>query len=171
MYGRVSRRCRASSSRSWGTGRHSDSGVTTGQDTADWIGSSLASTLYPRIRVFSCSRLGMTPGSRPCPRYCVTSKRLIDRCISEAVQDARIWNNPMFTTWAAYKRLRDQENPDDPLILQRCRVVWKCRLPLKIEVFAWLLLRRRLMTRSKLQRMIPDAPAECLLCARAVEDC
>ena len=96
---------------------------------------------------------------------------LTDRCISEAVQDVWIWNGPSFTTRAAYRRLRDQENPEDPLILQRCRVVWKRRLPLKIKVFAWLLLRWRLMTRSKLQRMVPDAPAECPLCARAVEDC
>ena len=49
--------------------------------------------------------------------------------------------------------------------------MWKRRLPLKVKVFAWLLLRRRLMTRSRLQRMVSDAPAECLLCARAVEDC
>ena len=96
---------------------------------------------------------------------------LTDRCISKAVQDAWIWNGPSFTTWAAYRRLQDQENPEDPLILQRCRVVWKRRLPLKIKVFAWLLLRRRLMTRSRLQRMVPKAPTECLLCARAVEDC
>ena len=96
---------------------------------------------------------------------------LTDCCISEAVQDAWIWNGPSFTTQAAYRRLRDQENPEDPLILQRCRVVWKRRLPLKIKVFAWLLLRRRLMTRSRLQRMVPDALAECPLCAGAVEDC
>ena len=49
--------------------------------------------------------------------------------------------------------------------------MWKRRLPLKIKVFAWLLLRRRLMTRSQLHRMVPDAPMECPLCVRAVEDC
>ena len=96
---------------------------------------------------------------------------LTDHYISEAVQDAWIWNGPSFTTRAAYRRLRDQENLEDPLILQRCRVVWKRRLPLKIKVFATLLLRWRLMTRSRLQRMVQDVPAECPLCARAVEDC
>ena len=95
---------------------------------------------------------------------------LTDRCLSEAMQDAWIWSGPSFTTRAAYKRLRDHENPEDPLILQRCHVVWKCRLPLKIKVFAWLLLRQRLTTRSMLQRMVPAALAECLLYARAVED-
>ena len=96
---------------------------------------------------------------------------LTDCCISDDVHDAWIWNGPSFTTRAAYRWLRDQENPEDPLILQRCRVVWKRRLPLKIKVFAWLLLRRRLMTRSRLQRTVPDAPAECPLCAGAMEDC
>ena len=49
--------------------------------------------------------------------------------------------------------------------------MWKRRLPLKIKVFAWLLLRRHLMIRSFRQRMFPDSPLECLLCARVVEDC
>ena len=49
--------------------------------------------------------------------------------------------------------------------------MWKRRLPLKVKVFSWLLLRRCLMTRSRLQRMIPDAPVEWLWCVRAVEDC
>ena len=49
--------------------------------------------------------------------------------------------------------------------------MWKRRLPLKIKVFAWLVVQRRLMTRSRLQRMVPDALVECQLCARAVEDC
>ena len=96
---------------------------------------------------------------------------LADRRLSEAAQDAWVWSGPIFTTRAAYRLLRDQEYLEDPLILQRCRLVWKRRLPLKIKVFAWLLLRRRLMTRSRLQRMVPDAPVECPLCARAVEDC
>ena len=42
---------------------------------------------------------------------------------------------------------------------------------MKIRVFAWLLLRRRLLTRSRRRHLIPDAPEECALCARAVEDC
>ena len=94
-----------------------------------------------------------------------------DRRLSEAVQDAWVWSRPSFTTLAAYRLLQDQENSEDPLILQRCRLVWKQRLPLKIKVFAWLQQRRRLMTRSRLQRLVPDAPVECPLCARAVEDC
>ena len=72
---------------------------------------------------------------------------------------------------AAYRLLREQEVPEDPLILQRCRLVWKRRLPLKIKVFAWLLARRRLMIRALRQQMVPNSPVECPLCAGAVEDC
>ena len=50
-------------------------------------------------------------------------------------------------------------------------LVWKRRLSLKIKVFAWLLLRRQLMTRSRLQRMVLDTPMECPLCVKTVEDC
>ena len=49
--------------------------------------------------------------------------------------------------------------------------MWKHSLPLKIKVFAWLLLRRRLMTRSLLQRMVTNSLTECPLCAKVVEDC
>ena len=72
-FGRVSRRCRGSSSRSWGLGKPSGSGLITGRDTADWIGFSLVSTLYPRIKGFWCGVLGVTLGSRPCSRHCLTS--------------------------------------------------------------------------------------------------
>ena len=47
----------------------------------------------------------------------------------------------------------------------------KHHLPLKIKVFTWLLLRRRLMTRYQRQHMVPDSPVECPLCAGAMEDC
>ena len=85
--------------------------------------------------------------------------------------DAWIWSEPLFSVRAVYKRLRDQVGPKDSAFLRRWRRIWKSRLPMKIRVFAWLLLRRRLLTRSRRQRMIPDAPTECALCAGAEEDC
>ena len=39
--------------------------------------------------------------------------------------------------------------------------MWKRRLTLKIKVFAWLLLRRCLITRSLRQCMVRDSPLEC----------
>ena len=81
-----------------------------------------------------------------------------------------LWSSSRFSAPAAYRLLQDQEVPKDPLILQRCRLVRKRRLPLKIKVFAWLLARRRLMMRALRQRMTLNSPVECPLCAGAVED-
>ena len=60
---------------------------------------------------------------------------------------------------------------EDSAFLRRWRRIWKSCLPMKIRVFAWLLLCRRLLTRSLCQRMIPDAPAECAPCVGSAEDC
>ena len=64
-----------------------------------------------------------------------------DRRLVEAVPDMWVWSSSRFSARAAYRLLRDEEVPEDPLILQRCRLVWKRGLPLKIKVFAWLLAR------------------------------
>ena len=96
---------------------------------------------------------------------------LADRRLSEAAQDAWVWSGPSFTTRATYILLRAMRTRR---IRSSCRgAVWCGNdvSPLKIKVFAWLLLRRRLMTRSGLQRMVPNAQVECPLCARAMEDC
>ena len=57
------------------------------------------------------------------------------------------------------------------MLLKCCRLLWKCRIPLKIKLFRWLLLCQRLMTRSLQQRFCPDAPVDCPLCAGAAKDC
>ena len=96
---------------------------------------------------------------------------LADRGPSEAAPDAWVWTGPHFSARAAYRLLRDQEDSDDPLLLLRCCLVRKRHLPLKIKVFAWLLLQQRWMTRSLRQRMVPNSPVECPMCTWAVEDC
>ena len=58
--------------------------------------------------------------------------------------------------------------PEDPRIIQRCRLVWKRRIPLKIHIFGWLLLRQRLMTRVVRQRMLPASSVSCPLCDGAL---
>ena len=71
--GRVSRRCRGSSSRSWGTGRPFGSGLITGWGKADRIGFFLVYTHYPRIKGLWCGGLGMMLGFYLCHRRCPTS--------------------------------------------------------------------------------------------------
>ena len=95
---------------------------------------------------------------------------LVDRQPSQG-PDAWIWSEPLFSVRVVYNRLRDQVGLEDLAFLRLWRQVWKSRLPMKIRVFAWLLLCRRLLTRSLHQHMIPDAPAKCALFAREAEDC
>ena len=92
--------------------------------------------------------------------------------LSERDPDAWVWRGGRFSVQAVYRHLQGLESTSDsPTILKCCRLLWKCRIPLKIKLFGWLLLRQRLMTRSLRQRFYPDALVECPLCARVVEDC
>ena len=85
--------------------------------------------------------------------------------------DAWIWSGQNFTVRAVYLRLRERADSEDPLFLRLWRRVWKSRIPLKIRIFVWLLLRQRLMTRSFQQRMAPDSSGDCALCGATMEDC
>ena len=85
--------------------------------------------------------------------------------------DAWIWRGAVFSTKAAYKSLRGLSALEDALTRRRCRWIWKRRLPLKIRLFAWLLLRRHLMTWVFRQHMYPDSPLSCPLCNQGAEDC
>ena len=86
-------------------------------------------------------------------------------------QDGWTWCEMSFSVQAAYCRLRAQVGSEDPLFLRLWQHIWRSRIPLKIRVFLWLLLRRRLMTRSLRQRCDPHSSAECVLCRSDLEDC
>ena len=86
-------------------------------------------------------------------------------------RDAWIWRRALFSAKAVYESLRGQSMSEDAQTHWRCRLIWKQRRPLKIRLFAWLLLQRRLMTRAFCLRIYPDSPVSCPLCNRGVEDC
>ena len=88
-----------------------------------------------------------------------------------ATRDAWVWRQSRFSAKATYCLLCGQIPPEDSHIIQRCRLVWKCRIPLKIRIFGWLLLRQRLMTRVVRQRMFPASPVSCPLYDGGPEDC
>ena len=89
----------------------------------------------------------------------------------EATRDAWVWRQSRFTVKAVYRLLCGQLPPENVYVTQRCRLIWKRHIPLKIRIFGWLLLRRRLMTRVARQRMFPDSPVSCPLCGGCPEDC
>ena len=95
---------------------------------------------------------------------------IVDRRPSEG-NDVWIWSEQCFSARAVYSRLWEQAKAEDPAFICLWRRAWKSRLPMKIRVFIWPLLRRRLMTRAYRQRMAPESTTECALCAGAVEDC
>ena len=97
--------------------------------------------------------------------------QLADIQLLEATRDAWIWRQSRFSAKATYRLLCGQMPPEDTHIIQRCRLIWKRRIRLKIRIFSWLLLRRRLMTRAVRQRMYPDSPENCPLRDGGFEDC
>ena len=148
---------------SWGTGLTSDSGRTIGLGGGTWPTPSLASTPLPRFRtpLSGLHGLGLTDFlGLPA-----------DTRLLEATRDAWIWRQPRFSAKATYRLLCGQMSPEDTHIIQRCWLIWKRHIPLKIRIICWLLLRRRLMTRAVRQHMYPDSPLNCPLCGGDLEDC
>ena len=96
---------------------------------------------------------------------------LLGDCQPSEGPDEWVWQEPRFSARAVYQRLQEQAATQDPTFLRLWRAAWKSRLQLKICIFAWLLLRRRLKSRAFLYRVIPDVPASCALCAGAEETC
>ena len=95
---------------------------------------------------------------------------LANQRLSEG-QDGWTWCERRFSVRTAYWHLRAQAGSEDPLFLGLWRRIRRSRIPLKIQVFLWLLLRRRLMTRSLRQQMVHSSSAECTMCGAIVEDC
>ena len=143
------------------------------------------SQIFPRL--YSLSPDPNEPVSRawrdawtPALREALSDQRVTDFLrLQELIADRRpsegndvwIWSEQRFSARAVYSRLREQAEAEDPAFIRLWRRAWKSRLPMKIQVFIWLLLRRRLMTRAYRQRMAPESTTECALCAGAVEDC
>ena len=97
--------------------------------------------------------------------------RLANLRPTEEITDAWRWRHSRFSARAIYRLLRGQEPLEAAALVRRCRVIWRKRLPLKIRIFGWLLVRRRLMTRAMRHRIVPGAITNCPLCDGEIEDC
>ena len=80
-------------------------------------------------------------------------------------------NESVFSVKEIYKTLRGRHIVEDPAVIEACLYVSKLKIPCKVRIFAWQLLRGRLMTRVRRKRTIPEAQDDCVLCTGAVEDC
>ena len=90
---------------------------------------------------------------------------------TDEIKDAWRWYHSRFSARAVYCLVRGQAPPEVASLVRRCWVIWKQRLPLKIRIFGWLLVRHRLMTRAMRHRLFPGAVVNCPLCDGEVEDC
>ena len=147
---------------------------------ADCARCSLVSMFYPWIRGVRCDlawhdawvlALPSTLTDQRVAEILSLQELLAGRCLSEAAHDAWVWSGPCFSTWAADRLLRDQEDSEDLLFLQWWQLVWKCRLPSKIKVFAW-----PFFTTAPYDEVLavahgPVLPVECPMYAWAMEDC
>ena len=151
----------------------------------EWSGHGRFSQLFPRLYALSLDPDELVSRAwqdawTPALREAMSDQRVADFLrLQKLLADSRpsegndvwIWSEQRFSARAVYSRLREQAAAEDPAFIRQWRWAWKSRIPMKIRVFVWLLLRRRLMTRAYRQRMTPEATTECALCAGAVEDC
>ena len=148
-----------------------------------WVLSDHTSiTIRPSTRpgghvptVSKASWFPSVPGTLSDQRYAdliALHTALIPIQLSERALDVWEWRGSRFSARIVYHHFQDLESSLDlSMLLKCCRLLWKCRISLKIKLFGWLLLRQRLMTRSLRRRFCPDAPVECPLCAGAAKDC
>ena len=146
----------------------------------DWSGHGRFSQLFPRLYALSLDsdepvswawQDAWTPALREAMSDFLRLQELIADSRSSEGNDVWIWSEHRFSARAVYSRLQEQAEAEDPAFIRLWQRAWKSHLPMKIRVFVWLLLQRRLMTRVYRQRMAPESTTECALCAGAVEDC
>ena len=151
----------------------------------EWAGHGRLSQIFPRLFALSLDpgesvRRAWQETWTPALREAMSDQRVADFLRLQVLiansrpsegADGWRWNEPRFSARAVYSRLRAPAEAEAPDFLRLWKRAWKSHLPLKIRVFVWLLLRRRLMTRAYRQRMAPEASTECALCSGAVEDC
>ena len=62
--------------------------------------------------------------------------------LSEGLADIWVWHGAQFSARNVYHHLQGLEGtPDSAMFLKCCRLIWKHRIPLKIKIFGWLMLR------------------------------
>ena len=96
---------------------------------------------------------------------------LVQLRLVSSVRDAWEWENAPFSIHKAYQRIRGRQGTEDETTIRACQTIYQQKFPLKVKIFGWLLLRRRLLTRVFWKKMYPDASKECVLCREGKEDC
>ena len=72
---------------------------------------------------------------------------LVQLRLVSSVRDAWEWENAPFSVHKAYQRIRGRQGTEDETTIRACQTIYQQKFPLKVKIFGWLLLRRRLLTR------------------------
>ena len=153
----------------------------------NWAGIGRLWDLYPRLHaltidpvasvksVFEASWFPTLPNSISDQRFedlAALQLAVSHIPVTAETADSWVWHGAIFSAGKVYHHLQELEgSSDSTMFLKCCCIIWKRRIPLKIKLFSWLLLRQRLMTCSFRQRFCPGSSAECPLCGGVSEDC
>ena len=153
----------------------------------DWAGIGRLQDLYPRLHALAIDldvsvKSVFEAGWFPTLPNSILDQRFEDLAalqlavshfhLTVETADTWVWHGASFSARKVYHHLQELEGSSDTtMFLKCCRIIWKRRIPLKIKLFSWLLLRQRLMTRSFHQRFCLGSSAECPLCGGVSEDC
>ena len=66
--------------------------------------------------------------------------------------------------WGIYEQIRHNQIEEESATNWACYFRWKKKIPLKVQVFWWLLFRQRLVMHAFWKRMLLEALAECAMC-------
>ena len=183
VFGRSSRWSSLSSGHSWGTGLISNFGRMTGWGRGDWMTAFPISTALPRLRTSHSGLHGLAIGPRRYHLHSRTSEWLISWACSPSWRTLGLKRRPGTRGSGGNLASRPRRltayyvgRSPPPRGLSyysemQAGLVWKRRIPLKIRIFEWLLLRQRLMTQVVRQRMFPASPVSCPLYDGGPEDC
>ena len=90
----------------------------------------------------------------------------------QGLEDTRIWlpdSSNLFSSKSAFNKLRKTPNMN---VFSPFKLIWKCNIPHKIKVFAWLVALGRVNTCDMLQKRrsyCAFSPSWCVLCKREGE--
>ena len=102
--------------------------------------------------------------------FTVMQQSIVHKSPQRGVCDSWEWIGAPFSVQGAYKRLCEGKL-DNHSINNVCRFLRQQKVPLKVRLFGWLLLWKRLMTRVFHRQLYSESSTECGLCSGAKEDC
>ena len=80
-----------------------------------------------------------------------------------------IWMGVGGCTFSGPDRLPEATEEEDD-IAKACQRIWKVKVPLKVRISSWFMLKQRLVTRAYRRKWQQDVLTECIMCNRITED-